>query len=133
MPESGGSRGDDNAGASLAGDPSHEDRENEHRATWNDDGVRIGATAGPSVVPVLVGLPEGLSAAIQRIVLEAQCKFTVLYALQGVNPWSRVSVEHTSEAATSEQEVLEQIKYVYRLSTLQAKEAIDREFGDAEL
>ena len=46
MPETGGSRSDDNVGASLAGDPSREDRENEHRATWDDDGVRIGATAG---------------------------------------------------------------------------------------
>ena len=132
MPETGGSRSDDNVGASLAGDPSREDRENEHRATWDDDGVRIGATAGPGVVPVLVGLPQALSVAMQCIVLKAQIKFTVLYAVQAANPWSRASEEHPVEAEVSRRELAEQIKQVYRFSTLQVEDAVDREFREFE-
>ena len=87
-PAGGSGHGGGDAGATFAGAPPHEDGENGHAR--HDGELRGGETPGPRVLPTLMGVPQPLSVAMQRIVLKAQVKFTVVYAVKAANPWSSI-------------------------------------------
>ena len=148
-PAGGSGHGGGDAGATFAGAPPHEDGENGHAR--HDGELRGGETTGPRVLPTLLGVPQPLSAAMQRIVLKAQIKFTVLYAVKAANPWRRAAEAQSSGGGESEEipptnsrlftdsikqvelaEMHEQIKQVYRFSMLQVEDAVDREFREFE-